>query len=157
MKMQSPFKKLLPTFLIINTLVLSSLPASANYSTKSTAKCRAAITEAKKTISKGRKIKINIKIFNVAEHYSDYPKQYPVGYTFIFSGAATEQVMNSVKFLSIISKRIITKCESVGLIDFSQDGTDWVQRYGIINGELKAFECVDPPQNNISWGIHVCL
>ncbi|MEA5620909.1 S-layer homology domain-containing protein [Cronbergia sp. UHCC 0137] len=69
------------------------------------AKRQSAIAETKKRISKGRKIKININTFNVAEQYSDYPKQHPVGYTFIFSGAATEQVMISPQFLSIISKQ----------------------------------------------------
>jgi hypothetical protein len=129
----------------------------SNSNSRSTNQCQSAIKQAKATITKGRKITVNIQTSSFGEEYKTYPPEYSIGYTIRLSGLATESVMNSTQFMNIISQRIINNCQSVGLVNFIQDQSDWVIRFGSINGEVKQFKCVDPNQDKVDWGAYFCL
>jgi hypothetical protein len=128
----------------------------SNSNSRAKNQCQSAINQARATITKGRQIQVNIQTFSFGKRYKTYPPEYSIGYAIRLSGVATKSVMNSTQFMNIISKRIINNCKSVGLVDFVQDQSDWVIRFGSINGEVQRFKCVEHP-DKLDWGLYFCV
>jgi hypothetical protein len=68
----------------------------------------------------------------------------------------SEKVMKNTQMQLKMAKKIVADCPQIGLITFNQYQTDWVNMYGLINGEVQAFRCKDL-EEKIKWGEYICL
>lgn len=68
----------------------------------------------------------------------------------------SDKFMNNSQMQLAMAKKIVANCPQIGLVAFSQDQTDWVNMYGLINGKVQAFECVDM-EEKAKWGEYPCL
>lgn len=160
------FNQIIATGLItINIMFLFSSPAQAQ-NRKPSVECNAALQRAKKQIQKNRKVKVvHTEQEDIAQHYKhdkNYPKNRPFSYGFGLRGPATESILNSEKFLTIIAKNIIDNCSSISIVEFGEYQTDHVATYGLLeNNEVGRFKCLDvgDPRaiKKLDWGQILCL
>lgn len=59
-----------------------------------------------------------------------------------------------------VSQNIISDCSNIGAVSFGIWGTDSFEVYGIIDGQVRQFGCVEfcgsPPGERIDWGLQGC-
>jgi hypothetical protein len=151
--------------IITNIMFWVSLPAAAQ-NRKFSVECNAALQRAKVRIQKNRKVKVvHTDQQNISQDYKhdkNYPKNRPFSYQFGLRGPATESILNSEKFLTIIAKNIIDNCSSISIVEFGEYQTDHVATYGLLeNNEVGRFKCldVDDPRarKKLDWGQTVCI
>lgn len=66
--------------------------------------------------------------------------------------------MWSTLFMTDIATRIISSCNSVGVVEFAVYQTDIFISFGIMkNGQIKKFECIFPWDNGYDWGYAFCM
>lgn len=145
--------------IITNIMFLFSSSAQAQ-ARKPSVECNAALQRAKKQIQKNRNVKV---VYtgqeNISQDYKSYPTNRPFSYQFGLRGPATESILNSDKFLTIIATDIINNCPSISMVAFGEYQTDHGGAYGLFkNNTVAAFECVDPGTTiKLSWGQIVCI
>jgi|LakMenEpi03Aug12_release.lakeMendotaPanAssembly.Ray.scaffolds.fasta_scaffold174890_3 hypothetical protein len=148
--------------IIANIMLLFSSSAQAQ-NRKISVECNAALQRAKKQIQKNRKVKV---VYtgqeDISQHYKSYPKNRPFSYQFGLRGPATETILNSDQFLTIIAKNIIDNCPSISRVEFGESNTDNVATYGLLsNSKVTWFKCIgeDDPGTTIKprWGEVVCI
>ena len=161
-------------FLIGSTLILSNaiLPLSAIsakhargvYVSQSGYKasdmqCQAALNEATNTVEEVPSVQMStMDIRSLAEEYSDFPAERAHGVYIGIEGQAAINVLNSPQLLTSISSQLIEECDSVSMIKFAIHQTDWNVVFGLVDGSVLSFECIEPSLGRIrQWGTTVCL
>jgi len=122
--------------------------------------CDSAILQTANTISTGRDARVVDMYFSdLADEYNSYPANRPTAAMFIMRGRSVSDVLASNQFMTILATRVINSCGSVGRVTFGMDNTDWSHAYGLVNGQVVAFTCVEPGTTNRSlrWGERYCL
>ena len=121
--------------------------------------CTLALSEAVTALEEGRDVQVaDVVSIDISQGYSDYPADAPIGVVFRMNGQAAADVMNSHQFMTTISTQLITECQPVSLVDFQVNYTDWSAKYGLVNGNVIAFECVEPGVGAYTqWGQEFCL
>ncbi|MEO1124640.1 MAG: hypothetical protein AAFX95_11200 [Cyanobacteria bacterium J06639_16] len=121
--------------------------------------CRAAFTEAVNTIENGRRVEVvDIVSIDLSRGHRGYPANAPVGIILAMEGQATADVLNSHQFMNNISSQIIEDCQPVSLVEFQMYSTDWAETYGLVNGNVVLFSCIEAGIGaNPRWGQVVCL
>lgn len=140
--------------------VMSPLSLQAQETEKSD-RCTATIAAAQKRIETGRDVDVVLDVANnIPQSYSNYPVNRPYRYTFALDGAAAESIMSSEKFMKSIAQTVISNCNSVSLVIFGVQHTDWYYSFGLLsNGKVGNFSsnCVEPGPGKLRWGQQTCL
>lgn len=146
---------------LISFNIIFTLPSPVQaQSIKQRSKCTTALRFVKNKITRGRRIKVvNIYKYNISRDYQRYPRNRPFHYLFVLRGAATESVLRSGQFLTLLSRNIVTNCSDISKVTFGLDETDYLRTFGLISkNQVDAFECVDPTAyNKLPWGYAVCF
>lgn len=153
-------KKLLVLSILLCELYLSttnSLFSQITFAQDSD--CQNAISNSIRRIENARSTVVKVEQFKQSSQ--DYPLNRSLGYTFSLSGEGVLDVMSSKVFLTDISTQIISNCQSISSVSFSQYRTDWVGTFGLMkNGKVEHFECV-PAQRGVErelpWGKKICI
>lgn len=142
--------------IVLDILLFSSLPLTAQSIDAETEKCENAIASVESQLQAGRQLTIELsEIRNVT--YSDYPEGRANQYTLAMDGNAVESVLNSSVLMNTLATGIIDRCNSVSLVSFGLYGSGYIVKYGLMNnGEVKIFQCpedYDPPYyRDLVWG-----
>lgn len=141
--------------------MLLTLPLSAQaQNLKQSSKCAATLQSVKNKITKGRKVKVvSISKDNISTEYQTYPKNRSFRYLFALSGSGAESVLESSKFLTLLTQDVVARCTDVSQVRFGIAETDYNPTFGLISGnKVGAFKCVDLGGNQkLSWGYVVCI
>jgi hypothetical protein len=153
--------KKLGSIVLLSSLIVGSLllPVLAQ-NTQGNFKCTATLQSVKNKITKGKKVKVvNISKDDISTEYQSYPKNRSFRYLFALHGAGAESVLESGKFLTSLTRDILTSCTDVSQVRFGIAETDYNSTFGLISGnKVDAFKCVDPGGNQkLSWGYVVCI
>jgi hypothetical protein len=72
---------------------------------------------------------------------------------------AGETLMKDGNRQLLIAKKVISGCSQVGSVSFAMKETDWIVTYGMINGKVKHFTCVEagPRAPALRWGETYCI
>lgn len=77
--------------------------------------------------------------------------------TLMIGGQGQETVLSSPQFMHNISDRLIQHCETVSAVRFASNNSGWQDIYGLINGQVTGFACVDiAPGQTLRWGEYYC-
>ena len=119
--------------------------------------CQNAISNSIRRIENARSTIVKFEQFK--QRYQDYPTNRALGYSFSLSGEGVLDVMSSKVFLTDISTQIISNCQSISSVSFSQYRTDWVGTFGLMkNRKVEPFECLPPERGReLSWGKRICI
>lgn len=121
--------------------------------------CDSAILQAANTISTGRDAKVTNMYFGDLSHeHSSYPTNRPIDAMFVMQGQSVADILSSNQFMTILATRVINGCGSIGRVTFGMDNTDWSYSYGLINGQVTGFSCIDDVSTNRTprWGERYC-
>ncbi|MTJ19285.1 MULTISPECIES: hypothetical protein [unclassified Dolichospermum] len=155
--------QIIATGLIITNIIFLFSSSAQAQAKKPSVECNAALQRAKKQIQKNRKVKV---VYtgqeDISQHYKSYPTNRPFSYEFGLKGPATDSILNSDKFLTIIATDIINNCPSISRVEFGESNTDHVATYGLLsNNKVGWFKCIgeDDPGTTIKpmWGQVVCI
>lgn len=142
-------------------LTVALLPTAALAQARNDAeqRCNAAVARATQNLVGNRRLTIvNSGFDNVTDQYRSYPRGRAWGFGFVLDGDATVDVMTSPRFLTSVSTTIIEGCNAVGVVTFTAAESDWSDSYGLVNGQVRPFECIDPGrEDRPAWGFHVCI
>lgn len=156
-------RQIIATGLIVTDVIFLFSSSVQAQNMKFTVECNMALQATKNKIQKDRKVKVVYTgQVNISQHYKTYPINRPLSYQFGLTGPATESVLNSEKFLTIIAKDIIDNCPSISIVDFGQYNSDYVVTYGLLsNNKVASFQCIgenDPGTTiKLIWGQVVCI
>jgi hypothetical protein len=117
----------------------------------STTSCKESVNSAKTQIAGY----VNFKVDKMNPAYREFPRQRPYIVTFIHNAPYG----NPSSLLRQISEKIISRCRDVGVVGFMVTRSDNFTFYGTVNGEVKAFECIDLDKIRkvTPWGFQVCF
>lgn len=73
---------------------------------------------------------------------------------FVAGGPGSGVILTSPEFMQTISTAIITGCEIVSVVEFALDESDGIEQFGLIDGEVKRFDCVEAGEP--TWGYQRC-
>jgi hypothetical protein len=153
------FKSTIAVGLIsLNILLIQQLTTQAQ-SVKQNSKCAATLQSVKHKITKGRRVKVvEISKDNISKWYYSYPNNRPLSYFFILQGAATDSILASDKFMTSITREVITNCQKVSNVSFGKYRTDYIMHYGLMPGnKIQEFKCIPPGTNQkLNWGYAIC-
>ncbi len=136
--------------LLLATLLLGlSTPTISPPALAVKSQCQRAVNTAKKQLGNIQSTR-NILLDST---YGKYPPDRPRGLVFTLK---TEKSMTDTKLQTIISNNITNKCSNFSLVTFSVDQTDWVNTYGLVHGQIKAFTCKEAGDRTL-WGEQICL
>lgn len=129
--------------------------AQESHQSEGVRQCQSALLAAANRIVAGRNLQIvRASLYDVSAP-PDLP-QVSMGVAFRLAGRDAENMMFSPQLLTSISRDIITGCAGIGVVTFNVDQTDWSQEYGLVNGRVQAFQCVDPGPEVLEWGTTAC-
>ena len=153
-------KKLFVLSILLCELYLSSTTANSLFSQITFAQdsdCQNTISNSIRRIENARSTVVKVEQFK--QSYQDYPTNRALGYSFSLSGEGVLDVMSSKVFLTDISTQIISNCQSISSVSFSQYRTDWVGTFGLMkNRKVEPFECLPPERGReLSWGKRICI
>lgn len=121
--------------------------------------CRDALLNAASTIENGRNVRVaNLRSYELSSNYRNYPRESPVAVLYVLEGRATEDILASGQFMTILANRITEACPFIGLVEFGLNQSSWREAFGKVNGQMTYFRCIppglsQPPQ----WGEQVCV
>lgn len=126
----------------------------------SAAQCNRAVLRAKNRLEQVKNVQVDrMRRYSLREIYSDAPADRPFSYGFGIRGNGADAVMNSPKFLTALTREIVSGCSDVSAVSFNVSESDWMVRYGLLkNGNVGEFTCLDPePGLRPKWGTLICL
>lgn len=121
--------------------------------------CDSAISQAANTISTGRDARVvNMHFSDLAQEYNNYPANRPIDAMFVMRGRSVPDVLTSNQFMTILATRVINSCGSIGRVTFGPANSDWLHSYGLVNGQVMGFTCVESGTTNraLRWGERYC-
>lgn len=85
--------------------------------------------------------------------YRDRPHEM----TFRLGGQGQASVLSSPQFMRNMGDRLIQACGSVSAVRYASDASGWHDIYGLINGQVTGFTCVDiDAARDLRWGEYYC-
>lgn len=85
--------------------------------------------------------------------YRDRPNEI----TFQLGGAGQESVLSSPQFMRNMGDRLIQRCGTVSAVRYASNASGWYDVYGLINGQVTGFTCVDMDSSRrLRWGEYYC-
>ena len=88
-----------------------------------------------------------------ASPYRDRPHEI----TFQLGGMGQESVLSSPQFMRNMGDRLIQHCGSVSAVRYGSNASGWQDIYGLINGQVTGFTCVDMGlSRDLRWGEYYC-
>ncbi|MGG6298129.1 hypothetical protein ACQ4M4_27360 [Leptolyngbya sp. AN02str] len=140
-------------------IALAPTAAQAQFRPEVQSQCEEALRSAGSLLLRERNLTVvDAGFWRASEIYRGYPDNKPVAFGVRLSGPDAENVMNSIQLMTTISRTIINGCPPVGLVTFSMAETDWQSPFGLINGQVREFECVDPSSEPTTpWGYYTCI
>ncbi len=152
--MKVKLQTLLPLFAFtsISAIVTTPLIANAN-------ECQSAISYGEQKINGFDYASIVLPTHTYAHGYSEYPEGRSKGLSFAINGRGADDIMSSPLFMVDIATRIISSCNSIGVVDFAvyekSPGEPYhifsYKKFGIMwNGLIGIFKCDLPAYNR--WG-----
>lgn len=112
-------------------------------------------------VSQARNEINNVKNGNLESIFSevnDSPiRGKPYQIVFVLGGDGQSDVLSSPQFMLRISDYLIQNCSNVSSVLFSSNSSGWQDVYGIVNGRVSGFICVDHAPNHVlRWGEYYC-
>ena len=154
--MHKPFTEALAV-ITIGTLGLSAFVLPPQARSEERKSCEVAIVDARERLEKGRDITVMTDIVDRSEAYSDSPDGRPLIVDIVVDGSAADSVMNSPVLQKALTSEIIKSCDSVGAVTFARYQSGWTSTIGLMaGGNIQQFECVEPGQDDPSWGQEYC-
>lgn len=81
----------------------------------------------------------------------------PQAMTLMLGGWGQTTVLSSPQFMAQMSSRLIQSCQTVSAVRFSSNNSGWQDVYGLINGQVAGFTCVDIDLHRaLRWGEYYC-
>jgi hypothetical protein len=130
--------------------------------------CVMTINEAIAQIQLGRRINLDVERIDLSTWATGYPAERPLGLIFAMGGygrgisADTEAILSSPVMMEAIATRIIEQCPSISYVAFAANNSGWRVPFGVINGSVEGFRCMDEPNHRIrarqsaQWGFYDC-
>ena len=150
--MKVKLRILLPLFAFTSISAIISTPLVANAN-----ECQSAIFYGEQKINGVNNTNI---VFSktYAHQYSEYPEGRSKDHYFMINGRGVEDRI-SFPLMIDIATRIISSCNSIGVVSFGVYQTDLIRSIGIMwNGQIEFFECISPEENrDEDWGYYVCV
>jgi hypothetical protein len=102
---------------------------------------------------------------NLTEYRSDYPKDRPMYYHFALKGTNSGVVLNSDNIQKDIAQKIISYCDTIAIVQFSQLQSSWVNTFGLLDdNKVGPFICIQfdyrnrkPVKRKLLWGEEECI
>ncbi|QQE64646.1 SH3 domain-containing protein [Leptolyngbya sp. BL0902] len=77
--------------------------------------------------------------------------------TLMLGGLGQTTVLSSPQFMGQMGNRLIQNCQTVSAVRFASNNSGWQDVYGLINGQVVGFTCVDTDLNRaLRWGEYYC-
>jgi len=115
--------------------------------------CDAAVDAAIRALQNNRQVSVRTRdLWNLSDRYARYPSGRTSGFTFILGGRMADDLMGSPQLLAGITESFISDCPSVGMVDFYRDQTDWGISFGVVSGQVREFDCINPGGPDPAWG-----
>lgn len=146
----------LSIFLVIVNILIFSEKSLSQSSENS---CIEALSNATSIIENGRSVRVvDLHFYELSRTYRNYPRETPYAVLYVLEGRATEDILVSDQFMTILATRITTACPSIGLVEFGLNQSSWREALGKVNGQMTFFECIPPGlSRRPQWGEHVCV
>jgi hypothetical protein len=146
----------------LETFLLVAVPVKVQAQDVATADnpCFAALQAVENTVEQGRDVAVtNIQIQEMSQSYADYPSERPKGLMFAMRGSDVAHVMNSPQLLTDLTTDVVNHCGAVSSMTFAGEHSDWAITYGLIDGQIQQFSCLEAVRGGRStrWGEHYCL
>lgn len=85
------------------------------------------------------------------------PADRPVSIGFVLGGPGQATVLSSPQFMLSLSQAVIEDCNTISSVRFSSDSSGWHGIYGLVDGEVALFACVEPAgYRALEWGEYFC-
>jgi hypothetical protein len=151
---------------LLHSLFWTMVPVNAQAPTGET--CTMTINEAIAQIQLGRRINLDVERIDLSTWATGYPAERPFGLRFAMGGysrgisADTEAILSSPVMMEAIATRIIEQCPSISYVVFATNNSGWRVPFGVINGSVEGFRCMDEPDHRIrarqspQWGFYDC-
>jgi hypothetical protein len=120
--------------------------------------CQNALLDAGRTLRDGRDLRItNVRLEHLSSQYRSFPANRPDSVLLAMEGRAVYDVMASGQFMTILATRIMNGCSSIGMVSFGQGHSDWVISFGMVNGQVESFYCLEFGSSRVArWGEQYC-
>lgn len=142
--------------------------SSSSSSTVKVSQCIQPILSAQGKLQKVKNLKlVSIRQMNTTEwRYASHPPNRTAIYNFVVEGSGGANAMNSPKFLTALSADLIAQCPDAAAASFWFNGSDWGGVFGLVNGKVELFQCIDPGRMEtgrgltspkLDWGTYICV
>lgn len=75
----------------------------------------------------------------------------------VLGGPGQGTILSSGELMQNISEQLIQNCETLSSIKIASNNSGWHHVFGLINGRVQTFECIDAgPGNQLRWGEYFC-
>ncbi|MGL4497626.1 MAG: hypothetical protein ACRCU2_01070 [Planktothrix sp.] len=150
-------------FALTGFVVFGSVFAQPVFS--QTAACDRAINHISTTLQENGNIDMEFRVRNNPE---TAPPDRPAGLQVLLGSRTSSQeqrqrirnIINSPQLLISLTRNVINNCDQVSTVDYGLRNTDFGKTFGLIDGEIKEFECIYSIGRNTSrprWGQVICL
>ncbi|MGL4498246.1 MAG: hypothetical protein ACRCU2_04210 [Planktothrix sp.] len=144
-------------------VVLSSVFAQPAFSQADA--CDRAINNISTTLQENGNVDMELKVRNNIENA---PPGRPARLVVLLGSRASRgqsprisNILNSPQLLISLTRNVINNCDRVSSVDYGQNYTDFGRTFGLVDGEIREFECFSPEQlinrPRLRWGQKVCL
>lgn len=90
--------------------------------------------------------------------YNDLaPADRPASLLLALGGSGQASILSSPQFMLSLSQEVIQYCSAISSVQFSSDSSGWHDIYGLIDGEVTGFNCVELQGDlELNWGEYFC-
>lgn len=119
--------------------------------------CNAALGGLGRLLLSGRQLDVTgASYLPISNSYRAFPSDRPLELSITITGEDANAVMNSPQLLTTISRAFIAGCRPVGLVTFGVEYSGWINSFGVVNGSVAPFQCVDLGEQEPVWGYQYC-
>ena len=120
--------------------------------------CDTALGEVGRLLLPGRQLDVTDVYYSfINDGYRVFPAERPGAMNIVIDGEDANAVMRSPQLLTTVARAFIEGCRPVGLVTFGVPASDWTNSFGLINGRVQPFQCVEPGEAAPTWGFEYCF
>jgi len=117
--------------------------------------CNAALGGLGRLLLSGRRLDVTGASY-LPNSYRAFPSDRPLELSITITGEDVNAVMRSPQLLTTMSRAFIEGCPLVGLVTFAVEYSGWINSFGVVNGDVVPFQCLDLGGQEPVWGQQYC-